>query len=96
MIQLFNPDKIEKFQIRIEKCLIQDSERNNIFQIKSYYSPEQFSCHICLNSMKIITQLNNITESETKIETEKEPETEKELAKKGSYLRFWRTNSWIS
>ena len=87
-----NSDKFATSQIRIEKSLIQDSEGNNIFHIKSYSSPEQFSCDISLNSVKITTQLNNITEPET----EKEPESEKEPTKKGYYLRFWKTNSGVS
>ena len=93
-----NSDKFEMSQIRIEKSLIQDSEGNNIFQIKSYSSPEQFSCDISLNSVKITTQLNNITEPETETtsETTTEPELEQEQTKKGTDLRFWRTNSGVS
>ena len=71
-----NSDKFQMSQIRIEKSLVQDSEGNNIFQIKSYSSPEQFSCDISLNSLKITNQLNNKTEPELKTQTvtEKEPE----------------------
>ena len=93
-----NSDKFKMSQIRIEKSLIQDSEGNNIFQIKSYSSPEQFSCDISLNSVKITTQGNNATEPETQVETEREqdPEPEPEQTKKGYSSRFWRTNSGLS
>jgi hypothetical protein len=95
-----NSDKFEMSQIRIEKSLIQDSEGNNIFQIKSYSSPEQFSCDISLNSVKITTQGNNATEPETQVETEREqepePKPDPEQTKKGYSSRFWRTNSGLS
>ena len=91
-----NSDKFAMSQIRIEKSLIQNSEGNNIFQINSYRSPEQFSCDISLNSVKITTQGNNMSEPETTTEAEKEPEPEQEPTKKRAYLRFWRTNSGVS
>jgi hypothetical protein len=99
-----NSDKFKMSQIRIEKSLIQDSEGNNIFQIRSYSSPEQFSCDISLNSVKITTQENNATEPETQVETEREqepkqepePKPEQEKTKKGYSSRFWRTNSGLS
>ena len=93
-----NSDKFKMSQIRIEKSLIQDSEGNNIFQIKSYSSPEQFSCDISLNSVKITTQGNNATEPETQVETEREqePKPDPEQTKKGYSSRFWRTNSGLS
>ena len=57
-----NKDKFDLTQIRIEKCIIQDSEGNNIFQIRSYTSPDKFSCDIR-------------QEPEKEPEKEKEPES---------------------
>ena len=86
-----NKDKFDISQIRIEKSLIQDSEGNNIFQIRSYTSPEQFSCDISLNSLIITNPENSISEQEVQ-----EPEQEPDSTKKGSYLKFWRKSGGLS
>ena len=86
-----NKDKFDISQIRIEKSLIQDSEGNNIFQFRSYTSPEQFSCDISLNSLIITNPENSISEQEVQ-----EPEQEPDSTKKGSYLKFWRKSGGLS
>ena len=96
-----NKDKFDLTQIRIEKCIIQDSEGNNIFQIRSYTSPDKFSCDISLNSLEITNPENSIPKQEVQEpvqEPEKEPEKEKEpeSAQKGSYRRFWGKSGGLS
>ena len=90
-----NKDKFDISQIRIEKSLIQDSEGNNIFQIRSYTSPEQFSCDISLNSLIITEPENTIPEQEVK-EPEQEPEQEPESTKKSFSLRYWGKSNGLS
>ena len=90
-----NKDKFDISQIRIEKSLIQDSEGNNIFQIRSYTSPEQFSCDISLNSLIITEPENTIPEQEVK-KPEKEPEQEPESTKKSFSLRYWGKSNGLS
>ena len=82
-----NKDKFDLTQIRIEKCIIQDSEGNNIFQIRSYTSPDKFSCDISLNSLEITNPENSIPKQEVQ-----EPES----AQKGSYRRFWGKSGGLS
>ena len=48
-----NSKKFDISQIIIDRSLIQDSESNYIFIINSYSTPEQFSCDISLNSVKL-------------------------------------------
>lgn len=96
-----NKDKFDLTQIRIEKCIIQDSEGNNIFQIRSYTSPDKFSCDISLNSLGITDPENSVPKQEVQEpeqEPEKEPEKEKEpeSAQKGSYRRFWGKSGGLS
>ena len=75
----------------IEKSLIQDSEGNNIFQIRSYTSPEQFSCDISLNSLKIAEPENTIPKQEVR-----EPEQEPESTNKSFSLRYWGKSNGLS
>ena len=96
-----NSEKFDISQIIIDRSLIQDSESNYIFIINSYSTPEQFSCDISLNSVKLnstnIETSNSTTPSDSSSDTSTSSPTSP-IAKtdKTYFIKFRKSSGSLS
>ena len=94
-----NSEKFDISQIIIDRSLIQDSESNYIFIINSYSTPEQFSCDISLNSVKLnstnIETSNSTTPSDSSSDTSS-PTSPIAKTDKTYFIKFRKSSGSLS